>query len=123
MKARRDVCSEFLARNPTRREALRAGGLVLSGLGLPGLFRSRAMASPADASAVRPNGFGRAKSCILIFQWGGPSQLETLDLKPEAPPRSGANSGRSPRRPPGFSSPSISRCWPSRPTGWRSSGR
>jgi hypothetical protein len=30
-------------------------------------------------------GFGRARSCILIFQWGGPSQLDTWDPKPEAP--------------------------------------
>jgi hypothetical protein len=28
---------------------------------------------------------GRAKSCILLFCWGGPSQLETFDLKPDAP--------------------------------------
>jgi hypothetical protein len=31
------------------------------------------------------NGFGRAKSCILIFLWGGPSQLDTWDPKPDAP--------------------------------------
>ena len=33
----------------------------------------------------RTSGFGRAKSCILIFQWGGPSQLDTWDPKPDAP--------------------------------------
>ncbi len=33
----------------------------------------------------RPDGFGRAKSCILIFMWGGPSQLDTWDPKPDAP--------------------------------------
>jgi hypothetical protein len=27
----------------------------------------------------------RAKACILLFMWGGPSQLDTWDLKPEAP--------------------------------------
>ncbi len=26
-----------------------------------------------------------ARSCILIFQWGGPSQLDTWDPKPDAP--------------------------------------
>jgi len=68
----------------SRREALRAGSLAITGLGLPGLFRSRAAASaPAGASAAE--GFGRAKSCILIFMWGGPSQLDTWDLKPDAP--------------------------------------
>jgi hypothetical protein len=60
-------------RQPSRREALRAGVLGSLGLGLPGLFRGRAS---ADGSASAP-GFGRARSCILIFQWGGPSQLET----------------------------------------------
>ncbi|MBL8795833.1 MAG: DUF1501 domain-containing protein [Planctomycetia bacterium] len=30
-------------------------------------------------------GFGRAKSCIVFFCWGGVSQLETWDPKPEAP--------------------------------------
>ncbi len=29
--------------------------------------------------------FGQAKSCIFLFMWGGPSQLDTLDMKPEAP--------------------------------------
>ncbi|WP_397571497.1 DUF1501 domain-containing protein [Schlesneria sp. T3-172] len=30
-------------------------------------------------------GFGRAKRCLLLFMWGGPSQLDTFDPKPEAP--------------------------------------
>lgn len=30
-------------------------------------------------------GAGRAKACILLFMWGGPSQLDTFDLKPQAP--------------------------------------
>ncbi len=60
---------------------LRAGLLGSLGLGLPGLLRGRALADSSGAGS----GFGRAKSCILIFQWGGPSQLETWDLKPDAP--------------------------------------
>jgi Protein of unknown function (DUF1501) len=47
---------------------------------LPGLLRSEAMTQ--DSSI---HGFGRAKSCILIFLWGGPSQLDTWDPKPGAP--------------------------------------
>ncbi|MEZ6060212.1 MAG: DUF1501 domain-containing protein [Planctomycetaceae bacterium] len=31
------------------------------------------------------NGFGGAKRCILLFMWGGPSQLDTFDMKPDAP--------------------------------------
>ena len=30
-------------------------------------------------------GFGQAKSCILLFMYGSPSQLETFDPKPDAP--------------------------------------
>ncbi len=29
-------------------------------------------------------GFGRAKRCILLFMWGGPSHLDTFDMKPNA---------------------------------------
>src|SRR5262245_7361535 len=58
----------------TRRDWLRAGGLTLGGLTLPGLLSSRA-AAPA----------GGARSCIQLFMWGGPSQHETFDLKPDAP--------------------------------------
>jgi hypothetical protein len=83
MKATQRGCAGFLRQQPSRREALRAGALTLSGLGLPGLLRSRALA--AGNEAPRSDGFGRAKSCILIFQWGGPSQLDTWDLKPDAP--------------------------------------
>src|SRR5262249_37336938 len=30
-------------------------------------------------------GFGTAKPCILLYLYGAPSQLETFDLKPDAP--------------------------------------
>ena len=73
-----------------RREAVRLGALSLAGLTLPGLFAGRALAemSPTpDGLARKPakGSFGRARSCILIFQWGGPSQLDTWDPKPDAP--------------------------------------
>lgn len=64
----------------SRREFLRAGGLGLIGLGLPGLLEGRARSAPA---AGLP--FGKAKACILLFMWGGPAQQDTWDLKPEAP--------------------------------------
>lgn len=61
-----------------RRRILQAGGLSLFGLGLPELFAAEAR-QPQDAS------FGRAKSCILLFMWGGPAHQDTWDLKPDAP--------------------------------------
>lgn len=60
----------------TRRNMLRVGGLSAFGLGLADLFRLRATAAGEKA---------RAKSCILLWLDGGPSHLETLDLKPDAP--------------------------------------
>src|SRR5512145_2086367 len=59
----------------TRRDMIRVGGLTALGLSL--FNRSRLLANPA-----RP---GRAKSCILLWLDGGPSHLETFDLKPDAP--------------------------------------
>jgi len=59
-----------------RREFLRAGGLSLFGLGLPDYLRA------ADTPAPRR---GRAKSCIVLFMWGGPAQQDTWDPKPDAP--------------------------------------
>ena len=39
----------------------------------------------ADHATDLSPGFGRAKRCIVLFMWGGPSQLDTFDLKPDAP--------------------------------------
>ncbi|MBC8352969.1 MAG: DUF1501 domain-containing protein [Planctomycetes bacterium] len=58
-----------------RREFLRAGTLALGGLTLPTLLQSR-----ADAGTTRAQ-----TSVILFWMWGGPSQLETYDMKPDAP--------------------------------------
>jgi hypothetical protein len=69
----------------------------MAGLGLPGLLRAR-----TSMRRSGPNGFGQAKSCILIFLWGGPSQLDTWDLKPTAP-----EDVRGPFRPISTSTPGI----------------
>jgi hypothetical protein len=67
----------------TRREMLRAGGLSLLGVGLSDFFRL----TEAQASHPRrERSFGKAKSCILLYLYGSPSQLETFDMKPDAPP-------------------------------------
>jgi hypothetical protein len=59
----------------SRREWLRLGGLAGLGLALPRL----------RAASSRAPGFGRAKSVLLVFLSGGQSQLETWDMKPDAP--------------------------------------
>lgn len=60
-----------------RRDALRVGGLSALGLTLADWFRLRAVAATDHAAS--------ATSCILIWLDGGPSHLETFDLKPDAP--------------------------------------
>ena len=65
-------CDQF-----TRRRFLEIGGLSTLGLGLPGLLNSESHAKSA-ASASK-------KSVILIWQHGGPSQLDTFDMKPLSP--------------------------------------
>ncbi len=58
-----------------RREFLRAGTLALGGITLPEVLARRAAAGEAGAET----------SVILFWMWGGPSQLETYDMKPDAP--------------------------------------
>lgn len=65
-----------------RRDFLEVGGASLAGLSLSHLLESEQTAS---ASVVHGDGFGRAKRCIVLFLYGSPSQLETVDMKPEAP--------------------------------------
>lgn len=61
----------------TRRDFLQVGTLGAIGLGLPSYMAARA------AGAVDPAKDDR--SCIMIFNLGAPSQLDTFDMKPEAP--------------------------------------
>jgi hypothetical protein len=63
---------------------VQAGAAALLGLGLPGLFAGQAAASSTADNRQLP-GFGKAKRCIFLFMWGGPSQLDTFDMKPNAP--------------------------------------
>jgi len=56
-----------------RRELLRIGGLGVGGLTLTQLLASPLHAAPA-----------KAKACIMLFMWGGPSQIDTWDPKPNA---------------------------------------
>jgi len=39
----------------------------------------------ADESIERPRNFGSAKSCVVVFLFGGQGQQDTYDLKPSAP--------------------------------------
>lgn len=59
----------------SRRSLLQVGALALGGLSFRDLLAAQA------ASGTRPTG----TSVIMLYLHGGPSQLETYDLKPEAP--------------------------------------
>src|SRR5713226_7668918 len=69
-----------------RREVLRIGGLGFTGLMWSDYLRCRATAASRNQKrSTSAGGFGKAKACILVFNYGGPSHLETWDLKPDAP--------------------------------------
>src|SRR5439155_11930640 len=68
-------------RGVTRREVLRVGGLGFTGLLWADWLRARGAAANRSSAPT----FGRAKACILIFNYGGPSHLDLWDLKPDAP--------------------------------------
>src|SRR5436190_1371533 len=69
-------CDDFQQSALSRRKALQIGALGLTGLSLPGLFAAEARGGTQKATA---------KSVILLFQFGGPSHLDTFDPKPAAP--------------------------------------
>src|SRR5262245_66562255 len=64
----------------SRRRAIQIGALASCGLSLPALWARRARGGELESGRG-----GRAKSCIVIFQQGGPSHHDTFDMKPEAP--------------------------------------
>ena len=64
-----------LMRLLSRRQLLRVGGMGMLGLTLPRLCAAEELAHPR----------ARAKSVIFLFQWGGPTHVDTFDMKPQAP--------------------------------------
>ena len=59
----------------SRRDVLQVAGTGLLGVNLPQVLA---------AEEQRLVGGGKAKSVLFVFLFGGPSQLETFDLKPDA---------------------------------------
>ena len=73
---------ELHSHQPSRRELLRLG----SGLGLLSSLSVVKSACAAGASALPGNAAPNAiRSCIVVFYYGGPSHLDTYDVKPDAP--------------------------------------
>lgn len=63
----------------TRRRLIQVGGVSALGLTLPQLLHARA------AAGASPTTRATEKSCIFICLYGGASQIDTWDLKPDAP--------------------------------------
>jgi hypothetical protein len=65
----------------SRRQLLQAGSIGSIGalLGIPGMVAARESIDPAGRGAKTE------KSCIFLLLCGGPSHLDTWDLKPDAP--------------------------------------
>ncbi len=66
-----------------RRRMLQIGSL--GAFGLSSLDVLHINQSSAAETTGQFDGFGKARSCIVLFCWGGMSQLEGWDPKPEAP--------------------------------------
>lgn len=58
-----------------RRSFLKAGGATFFGLTMPQLFKARAEAPAKPA---------KAKQVLLLWMYGGPSQIDMFDLKPDS---------------------------------------
>jgi hypothetical protein len=67
----------------SRRSLLKAGSAGLMGLNLPALLR--AAETSTSAAGPRRQALGRAKHVIFLHQYGGPSHIDTFDMKPDAP--------------------------------------
>src|SRR5688572_24300649 len=91
----------------TRREFLWQMGAGFTGLALAalldqdGFFGSKAVAAPALTTPMTPRPAHvplRAKSCIFLFMYGGPSQMDLFDYKPELQKRNGQTANLEQRR-------------------------
>jgi uncharacterized protein (DUF1501 family) len=70
-------CSSFHATERlTRRSLIKVGAAGFAGLNLPALLR---------ASETGRSHSARAKHVIFLHQFGGPSHIDTFDMKPDAP--------------------------------------
>ena len=65
------------SRPSTRRDFLHLGGLALGGLALSDILRLRAQGAGRERT--------ERKAVIFVYLFGGPSHVDTYDMKPDAP--------------------------------------
>ena len=79
------------ARNPvqtSRRDFLNGIGAGFSSLAMTGMLSADGFFHGKDDDqnkhkAKKPHHPPKAKNCIFLFMYGGPSQMETFDYKPK----------------------------------------
>ena len=90
-------CRQRTCGGLSRRSLLQAAGTGLFGVSLPRVLAAEEQAPPFEN--------GRAKSVLFLLLFGGPSQLETFDMKPAA-----ADDIRGPFRPIASRTPGLQIC-------------
>src|SRR5262245_13874270 len=69
-----------------RRDAMiRLGQVALGTLTLPNLLADREATRAGRSASGQTSRQASAKSCVLVYLWGGPPQHDTFDPKPDAP--------------------------------------
>ena len=104
----RPEISRCFASRPTRQcsfaIAFRGANCCIGGLGAVGCSLADLLHQPAPAAATPGDApRGRAKSCIVLFLMGGPSDTATWDPKPKAPLEVRGELGSIPTSVPGLS--------------------
>lgn len=57
----------------------------MAAAGVVGATLPKEIGRASESAIAKPEGFGQAKSVLIVLLSGGPSQLDTLDPKPQAP--------------------------------------
>ena len=70
-------CTNYSSTSISRRNWLKVGGLGMLGLTSTNWLQ----AISENPKSIAP----KAKSVVFLFQWGGPSQIDMFDMKPDAP--------------------------------------
>jgi len=91
----------------SRRCALRLGGMGMLGLSMRRLMAAEPRANPSGSIQrdAPPRPPARARSVVFLFQFGGPTHIDTLDMKPAA-----AEGIRGPFQPIATSVPGLAIC-------------
>ncbi len=88
----------------SRRDLIQAGAMGAAGLSLSQLLELQSVQA-AEAPARGARSFGKAKNVLILFLYGSPGQLDTWDMKPNAP-----SDIRGPFKPIRSSNPSLDVC-------------